>query len=1020
MHLPLKSQPHLPPAMNGTQRRLRAQLPVSPVGLLRMVLLRLGLLCLDLLCLGLLCAVLDVHSPAWASSRDVRHSFLQFLPEQGLSQSQVFSLLQDSRGYLWIGTRAGGLNRYDGYQFKNYRSPDGLNSAQIRAVLELRGVVYAGTRQGLFRLDGERFVQIPHVLRTTPDITGLAADTHGVLLVSSDLGLLELKDGQLIASPRTDAFAGSRLGEVRLGPDGRIWLRSRGTLGFLKENTFQRVDLGGRTGLLSLGISPAGEVLVGTQEGILRVVEHRAEPAFTELPQLNAPITSLYAAKDGSWWIATREELFHWVAGQLELLDAQAGFPGSSVKSILEDREGNTFFGTDGHGLIQLPRQPFQAYAIGRLVDYAPMAMVKDGKGRRWIATFGQGLWVVEGDQATLLGPEQGLDTPDCLSIMQVAPDALWVGTPGGLYEVTSASPPFVAHRVQSPETRDVLDMVTVGKKRLLATDTGLWIYEEGRWTLLEPPTLPSRALYDLEAMPDGTVWVGSQDQGAFRIDPEQGKVVEYLGLEQGLPAQCVLSLHAQKNTLWVGTEQGLLEKQGDTIRVYTSRDGLPDDTVSFVTQAPDGALWVGTNRGIAHRDSSGWRTYTHHQGLPSDETNSGAALWDENGRLWAGTLHGWAVQTVYPPVRNDITPLIRFEQIWQDDVWLDPTQAPVLPHNRNRLRFHFVGISLTDPERVRYKYRLLGLDEAWIETKVREIRYPALPPAEYALEVLASNNDGVWATTPATFRFTIEPPWWARWWARSLQVLIIFLSGGGYWAWRTRSIRRRAQWLEIQVAERTRELVEEKEKSERLLLNILPAPIANELREHGVATTRLYDDVTILFTDFQDFTRTCATLAPERLVDELNEIFAVFDDICRDHRLEKLKTIGDAFMAAGGLPSPSDTHPVDAVEAALEMHDYLAGRNTLPNKIPFKLRIGIHTGPVVAGVIGKWKFAYDIWGDAVNTASRMESSGAVGEINLSRTTYDRVRQVFVCEARGQVMARGKGALEMFFVRGRR
>lgn len=958
----------------------------------------------------------------WASanSRDVRHTFLQFLPEQGLSQSQVQCILQDSDGYLWVGTRSGGLNRYDGYSFKNFRSPDGLHAAQIRALLELRGTLYVGTRQGLYRREGDRFVQVPHTLRSTPDITGLAADTTGALLVSSDVGLLELAEGKLIASPRTEAFANSRLGEVRLGPDGRIWLRSRGTLGFLRDGQFQRVDLQGHTGLLSLGISAAGDVLVGTQDGILRVNELHAEPAFSELPQLSTAITTLFSARDGSWWIGTREELYHWVAGQLELLDAQAGFPGSSVKAMLEDREGNLFFGTDGHGLVQLPRQPFRAFAIGRLVDYAPMSMIQDDWKRRWIATFGQGLWVVDQGQAQLIGPEQGLATPDCLSLMMMDPTTLWVGTSTGLYEVTIERAPYKARLVQTPESSYVLDMVTVGELRLVASEAGLWRHYQGEWRSYLPPAIPTTALYDLELLPDGTVWVGTQDQGAFRWDPVQEKIVEFLGQEEGLPAQFVLTLHQQGETLWVGTEQGLLEKRPGSVKVHTSKDGLPDDTVSFVTHAPDGALWVGTNRGIATREGTSWRTYTHHQGLPSDETNSGAALWDEQQRLWAGTLHGWAVQTVYPPLRNDVTPLIQFEQIWQDDQRLDPLSRPVLPYYKNRLRFLFVGISLTDPNRVRYRYRLAGLEDTWTETSLREVRYPALPPGDYELEVLACNNDGVWASTPASFRFEIEGPWWERWWARALQILAIFLSGGGYWAWRMRSIRRRAQWLEIQVAERTRELVEEKEKSERLLLNILPAPIANELRDHGVATTRLYDDVTILFTDFQDFTRTCATLAPERLVDELNEIFAVFDDICREHRLEKLKTIGDAFMAAGGLPSPSDTHPVDAVEAAIEMQEYLTGRNTHPDKIPFKLRIGIHTGPVVAGVIGKWKFAYDIWGDAVNTASRMESSGAAGEINISRTTFDRVRHVFACEARGQVVARGKGALEMFFIRGRK
>jgi class 3 adenylate cyclase len=363
---------------------------------------------------------------------------------------------------------------------------------------------------------------------------------------------------------------------------------------------------------------------------------------------------------------------------------------------------------------------------------------------------------------------------------------------------------------------------------------------------------------------------------------------------------------------------------------------------------------------------------------------------------------------------------VVLIEAAWEHDRPLEVGSAPTFDHAHNTLRFRFVGSSLTDPAKVRYRYRLNGLEDAWTESTHREARYPALPPGSYLFEVAASNNDGLWSPDPARFSFSILPPWWATWWFRALYLALIFLSGFAVYAVRATTLRRQKRRLERLVTERTAELQSEKEKSEALLLNILPAPIADELKEKGVASTRLYPDVTILFTDFQDFTRTCSSLSPEQLVTELNEVFAAFDDICRAHRMEKLKTIGDAFMCAGGLPVENQTHPIDAVEAAIEMQEYLEARSELPGKVPFKLRIGLHTGPVVAGVIGKWKFAYDIWGDAVNTASRMESSSAAGEINLSRSTYDRVRQHYICEPRGQVLAKGKGALEMFFVRGRR
>lgn len=210
-----------------------------------------------------------------------------------------------------------------------------------------------------------------------------------------------------------------------------------------------------------------------------------------------------------------------------------------------------------------------------------------------------------------------------------------------------------------------------------------------------------------------------------------------------------------------------------------------------------------------------------------------------------------------------------------------------------------------------------------------------------------------------------------------------------------------------------------EKARSEELLLNILPHEVAEELKQKGSADARLIDEVTVLFTDFKGFTQLSEALSPQQLVADLNECFSTFDRICTKHGIEKIKTIGDAYMAAGGLPVPSATHAQDVVKAALEMRDFIeeGKRRKLEAGLPyFEIRIGIHTGPVVAGIVGIKKFQYDIWGDTVNTASRMESSGEVGKVNISETTYQLVKDRFTCEYRGEVEAKGKGKLGMYFV----
>jgi class 3 adenylate cyclase len=210
-----------------------------------------------------------------------------------------------------------------------------------------------------------------------------------------------------------------------------------------------------------------------------------------------------------------------------------------------------------------------------------------------------------------------------------------------------------------------------------------------------------------------------------------------------------------------------------------------------------------------------------------------------------------------------------------------------------------------------------------------------------------------------------------------------------------------------------------EKERSERLLLNILPSETAEELKTHGSATPKYYDVVSVLFTDFKGFTNIAEKLTPHELVEELNHCFIAFDMIIDKYKLEKIKTIGDAYMCAGGIPAVSLKNPVDMVSAALEIRDFMENlriERTALGKEIWELRIGIHTGPVVAGVVGKNKFAYDIWGDAVNTASRMESSGIAGEVNISGTTYEYVKDHFSCTHRGKIKAKNKGEVDMYIV----
>ena len=220
-------------------------------------------------------------------------------------------------------------------------------------------------------------------------------------------------------------------------------------------------------------------------------------------------------------------------------------------------------------------------------------------------------------------------------------------------------------------------------------------------------------------------------------------------------------------------------------------------------------------------------------------------------------------------------------------------------------------------------------------------------------------------------------------------------------------------------LSEKNQEINQEKERSEELLLNILPAQVAGELKASGKAKARHYDNVTVLFSDFKDFSKIAEKLPPDQLVKELDYCFKAFDQIISRHGLEKIKTIGDAYMCAGGLPAPTGDHAACSVKAAVEMQEFLNNWKTeklLAGEPFFEARIGMHSGPVVAGVVGVKKFAYDIWGDTVNIASRMESSGEPGKINISGKTRQLLNGSFECTYRGKIEAKNKGEIDMYFV----
>ena len=343
-------------------------------------------------------------------------------------------------------------------------------------------------------------------------------------------------------------------------------------------------------------------------------------------------------------------------------------------------------------------------------------------------------------------------------------------------------------------------------------------------------------------------------------------------------------------------------------------------------------------------------------------------------------------------------------------------TKKLVIDYRDNNITF-----VLTPTDSVEYQFFLEGFDKTWTRWKsVNWKEYTNLPAGSYVFHARYIDH-GNRAGEISTLSVKILPLWYFSPLAIIVYLVFFVLIIRALYDHLNLRFARKQYMLEQIINNRTEDLIIEKEKTEALLANVLPKNTADEIMAKGKATKIKYNFVTVLFSDIQGFTKIAEEMNPEVLIDELDKFFFYFDSVVEKYGIEKIKTIGDAYMCAGGIPEKNRTNPVEVILAALEMRIYmnkLKETSELEGMKYWDIRIGIHTGTVVAGVVGHKKLSYDIWGDTVNTASRMESSGEAGKINISGTTYEFVKEFFTCEYRGKMPVKYKGELEMYFVTG--
>ena len=481
---------------------------------------------------------------------------------------------------------------------------------------------------------------------------------------------------------------------------------------------------------------------------------------------------------------------------------------------------------------------------------------------------------------------------------------------------------------------------------------------------------------------------------------------------------------------------------KGDSLARIGEQEGLANQTVLSMSAISPHELICGTGKGISiiRQQNNGLliRNLNATDAFQYEDFNPYSAAFDGKN-LWMGAgdsflkLSAEAIRKTPAPM-----PLITGMD-FGDKEYLrlstggkllftgDSSENLKIPFAQNTVRIRVGHSGMAFPQdKIEYAWQLSPLENTWKKaSESGEAEYPRLDAGEYTFRFRVREAGMQWSKAQE-INFTILPPWWQTWWFYMLEAAFGLLIIGSIVQFRTRNLRKQKEKLEDMVKVRTAEVVEQKEmvelerhKSEELLLNILPQNVAEELKNTGRYEARNFDEVTIMFTDFKDFTKISETMSPSELVEEIDEYFRAFDAIVQKHSVEKIKTIGDSYMAAGGIPVSNPAHAENVVAAAIEIRDAVDNIRAMreaEGRPGFQARIGIHTGPVVAGIVGSKKFAYDIWGDSVNLASRLESSGEAGKINISQATYEKIKDKFICSPRGKISTKSKGDVEMYFV----
>jgi ligand-binding sensor domain-containing protein/class 3 adenylate cyclase len=944
----------------------------------------------------------------------------------GLPGNAVTDIMQETDGYLYIGTYDG-LVKFDGIDFKVLNKSSGTEYSFVsaRSVLEdSGGSLWIGANdEGVEKISPDGKTRIYTTATGLPNnsIRAFAEDGSKNVWIGTASGVVYVSpDGQVHTPAGFAQYDNGKLLVIALYCDsaGRIWIVSSNMRGlyYYTDGEFHRytaLDSFGNFYATAIGQNASHAFWFGLgAQGAVLVDNEKITAVKSGTVLDSSPANCIYCDKNGIMWFGTENGLVQFTDGVYYQYTETNGLSNNNVKRIIEDREGDIWLATDRGEIEKLNHGKFQMNSIGETVN----AIAEDKTRHIWIGTD-NGLRCyyydkLEENELTKLCEGQRIRH-------------IGITKDGDILVSCYAKPGQVRYTASTNRIRSwTTDSGLTGNKTRVAveksnkdiyvgTTTGLSIiHPDGKIdNYLRQQGLSSDYIMCIYEDTDGVMWIGTDGGGIDLL--KDGKVVETITTENGLAGNVIFKIMQDRSgVFWICTGTGISyydRKNSKSICNFTSATGIGSDSVFQLLFDYTGTVWMTSNRGISSAPVSDFKAvaareqskvdvkfFNQNDGLRSGGvTSTSLGMCDSFGRIWFTLIDGFAV---YDPVKaksNSVPPIIHIESAKLDDREIQNINKPiVIPAGVKRIEIKYTGLSYTSPGRIRFKYQLVGFEDKYSEpVSNRIVSYTNLKPGKYRFSVMATNGDGVWSNTTQSLLLRQQAYFYQQVWFWIVCVLILGGAIVALFRIRDADNKKRQLQLETTVQMKTVDLEIERDRSEKLLLNILPKSVAEKLKKPDSQTIAdRYEETTVLFSDIVGFTDITAHETPEAIVTALNSLITLFDERAKNEGVEKIKTIGDAYMAACGVPTPNPDHAAVMLRFAEGMYRDLAEYNRSA-EIRFSMRIGVNSGPVVAGVIGKEKFIYDLWGDTVNVASRMQALCTPGEILATEEVRKRVEK---------------------------